>query len=336
MSIFVLRPQACLAFLEAAYAWELNDRAWFQGVLTAALGVWGRPHWACAYEYDVSDPQRPRIGKLTFWGGSRSTQKLLADRIRLRGAAPQVIQLYRTVSMGFGSPVGGVDEEDRRVLEQVQTADYFVINGLDGTGRGCSIGIGAERRDLSASEILVLQQVAAHLASAYRCRLRLRHAKSSAAEGSEAILRPDGRIVDAKGAAQETRAREALGEAARAMERVRHRRRSSDLPTDHWHPRVRTRWTLVDSPESEARRYLLARENQIQPAGLQLLTERERQVVASLAAGKSVKEIAYELGISDATTRVLLSRAYARLGVNSREELFKLKSIRALRGEEGA
>jgi DNA-binding CsgD family transcriptional regulator len=328
-------PQAssCLAFLEAAYAWELDDRAWFNGLATAAVAVWGRPHWTCAYEYDVSDTESPHIGKPTFWGTPRPVQKLLTKRLQVRGLTPEVRHLYRTVTMGFGTPAGGVDEEDKRALAQAQSSDYFVLNGLDGSGKGCAVGIGAERVELTSGEILVLQHMAAHLASAYRCRVRLRQAKSKAVDESEAILRPDGRVLDAKGPAQPSRAREALHDAVRAMEKVRHRRRFSDLPTGHWHPRIRTRWTLVDGPADETQRYLLARENQIQPAGLQLLTERERQVVACLAAGRTTKEIAYELGISNATTRVLLTRAYARLGVNSREELFKLKSIRALRGE---
>lgn len=323
---------ATLGFLEAAYAWERDDAAWFQGVLAAGVKVWGRPHWACAYEYDVSDPSQIHIGKPLFWGASRSVQQIMGERIAIRGAAPEVVYLYRTVSLGFAKPVGGVDDVDRQVLSDAGTSDYFVINGLDGSGRGCAIGLGAERNELRPDEILVLQHLAAHLSSAYRCRTRLRRARALAVEDAEAIVRVDGRVVEARGPAQHATAREALHEAARSMSRVR-RRKSKDLPTEHWRPRVRTRWTLVDSPGRDREQYLLARENQIQPGGLELLTDRERQVVASVAAGRTTKEIAYELGISDATARVLLARAYARLGVKSREELFTLKSIRGLRGE---
>jgi DNA-binding CsgD family transcriptional regulator len=178
----------------------------------------------------------------------------------------------------------------------------------------------------------VFQRLTAHLGSAYRCRRRLRGEKLDAVEGSEAILRPDGRVLDARGPAESTSARTALTDAVRAMERVR-RRRNVDATAEHWRPRIKARWTLVDSPEGDRDRYVLARENQLEPRGLEVLTERERQVVACVAAGRTVKELAYELGISYATARVLLARAYARLGVASREELFGLKSIRGLRGE---
>jgi DNA-binding NarL/FixJ family response regulator len=68
--------------------------------------------------------------------------------------------------------------------------------------------------------------------------------------------------------------------------------------------------------------------------GLSSLTPEmlTRQIVASAATGQSTKEIAYELGISHGTVRVLLARACARLGVASRKALLDLHLIRALRG----
>jgi DNA-binding NarL/FixJ family response regulator len=45
------------------------------------------------------------------------------------------------------------------------------------------------------------------------------------------------------------------------------------------------------------------------------LTKRERQIVALYRLGAHSKLIAFELGLADATVRVLLSRAARRLGV---------------------
>jgi DNA-binding CsgD family transcriptional regulator len=64
--------------------------------------------------------------------------------------------------------------------------------------------------------------------------------------------------------------------------------------------------------------------------GLGLLTQREQQVVLGAASGKSTKEIAFELGISASTARVLLGRACWRLGVRSRAQLLTLPSVKAL------
>jgi DNA-binding NarL/FixJ family response regulator len=44
------------------------------------------------------------------------------------------------------------------------------------------------------------------------------------------------------------------------------------------------------------------------------LTPRERQIVDSVRRGQTHKEIAFELGISDATVRVLYARAMKKLG----------------------
>jgi DNA-binding NarL/FixJ family response regulator len=43
------------------------------------------------------------------------------------------------------------------------------------------------------------------------------------------------------------------------------------------------------------------------------LTPREKQVLALLASGRTPKEVAFELGNSHATVRVLYSRAMAKL-----------------------
>jgi DNA-binding CsgD family transcriptional regulator len=321
-----------LLFLEAAYAWELDEKRWLQGVLDAAVGVWGRPHWAYVCTYDVSDASRCSMSTPVFWGAPPPLRKLFAERITERVSHPDVIQLNRTVSLGFAKPVGGVDQTDREALKQSGTPDMFVLNGLDGTGRGCQIGFGAERTSLLPEEILLLQRLVAHLSSAYRCRRRIHAERTDPVATSEAVLRPDGRVLDARGPATETRAREALTAAARSIERSR-RSHGRESPTTHWHPRIKTRWTLVDGPAEERERCMLARENQLQPQGFDGLTERERQVVVSVATGRSLKEVGYELGISYATARVLLARAYGRLGVTSRDDLLALPSIRALRGE---
>jgi DNA-binding NarL/FixJ family response regulator len=44
------------------------------------------------------------------------------------------------------------------------------------------------------------------------------------------------------------------------------------------------------------------------------LTPRERQIVDSVLGGRTTKEIAFDLGVSDATVRVLYSRAMKKLG----------------------
>ena len=52
------------------------------------------------------------------------------------------------------------------------------------------------------------------------------------------------------------------------------------------------------------------------------LTSREREVVTGLLKGHANKELASELGLSEQTVKNMLSAIYAKLGVQSRTELF--------------
>jgi DNA-binding NarL/FixJ family response regulator len=53
------------------------------------------------------------------------------------------------------------------------------------------------------------------------------------------------------------------------------------------------------------------------PPPAKRLSPRERQVVDLATGGRSQKEIAFELGLADATVRVLHARAMKKLGRSS-------------------
>jgi DNA-binding NarL/FixJ family response regulator len=48
------------------------------------------------------------------------------------------------------------------------------------------------------------------------------------------------------------------------------------------------------------------------------LSPRERQILDLVTGGRSSKEVAFDLGVSDATVRVLYSRAMRKLGRSKR------------------
>jgi DNA-binding NarL/FixJ family response regulator len=56
------------------------------------------------------------------------------------------------------------------------------------------------------------------------------------------------------------------------------------------------------------------------PRGEAPLAPREREVLLLVAAGRTNRQIAFELGISEETVKTLLERAYAKLGVRRRAE----------------
>src|SRR5436309_2026588 len=75
-------------------------------------------------------------------------------------------------------------------------------------------------------------------------------------------------------------------------------------------------WELVAEYGLDGRSYVIIRAKGHASA----LTPRQRQVLARAALGQTNKVIAFELGVSDSTVRVLMARACARLGVKTREE----------------
>jgi DNA-binding NarL/FixJ family response regulator len=93
--------------------------------------------------------------------------------------------------------------------------------------------------------------------------------------------------------------REQLVSAAETLVRIRRRHaRDPARAVAAWKGLVDARWSLVDWFDSDGSSYLLAHRNDGPLAPLELLTERERQVVALAALGLANKMIAYELGIA--------------------------------------
>ena len=68
----------------------------------------------------------------------------------------------------------------------------------------------------------------------------------------------------------------------------------------------------------------MAVENPATAPGPESLTRREREVLAALATGRTTKLIAYELGLSDSTVRVLTRRGMKKLNVTNRREAIAL------------
>jgi DNA-binding NarL/FixJ family response regulator len=147
------------------------------------------------------------------------------------------------------------------------------------------------------------------------------------------VIDENGRMQHAEGAAKKRTPRDALLRAMRRMTSTRRSAPSSDARRDihDWESVTCDRWSLVEYVDTDGKRLMLAVDNRPAPPSLELLSEREREVVLWAAAGHENKVIAYELGLSPSTVRVLLSRAAAKVGARSRAELLekvaKLRSV---------
>ncbi len=320
-------------FLETVYALERDTDEWLTQSLLTLSGLCGREHNYVGFLYDASN-----VEALKVWNVCR-LQRQPPELDAVWGilhsiATPHFVRsTFR--SMLLGSARKSASEFLAPLLEERERnghGDIYCLNGLDPSGYGCVLSIGCRQREfeLQPKQVPLLRRMVTHLCSAYRCRRRL---EAQQPDAVEAILDAEGRVVHAEGAAQSKEARERIASAAAAIEKARtgSQRSRGGEALDGWHPLIDARWTLVDRFEENGRRYVVARENQADAPGFGAFTDRERQIVVHAALGLTNKEIAYTLGISHNTVRVLMARAARRLRVRSRDELLAHPTLRELR-----
>jgi DNA-binding CsgD family transcriptional regulator len=117
-----------------------------------------------------------------------------------------------------------------------------------------------------------------------------------------------------------------LAAAVRAVERARGRLRTMD-PDESialWRGLVAGEWSLVDRCDADGRRFILARRNRPGVPDVKALTQREREVLAFTARGRSNKYTAYALGLSPSTVASHLASAERKLDARSRRDVIAL------------
>jgi DNA-binding CsgD family transcriptional regulator len=320
-----------LAVLEAAYRLDGTESDWLAGVMLAA-----RPMMDAG------------LGTIAFTVHATSLPPAKVDLILVDGVpAPHMRSLVEHMVNGGGrredaSPSGGLpcspcatmssDQPQsvyRQFAEQVGgfgMKDALFLNALDPSGYGCVVAAGLPAPRRLRPEVRQLwTRVAVHVTAGHRLRRRLQAGASAVIE-AEAVLRPTGEVEHATGPAGSRESMARLRATALARERARGQfgRAQPQRALAEWTGLVAARWTLVDQFDRDGDRYLLARRNDVELGGLEVLSERERQAVAYAGLGHSNKLIAYEMGLSASTVGVLLWRASTKLGVSSRAELIAL------------
>jgi DNA-binding CsgD family transcriptional regulator len=277
-----------------------------------------------SFTYDASIPAAFRIRTFVSDGLSDQAASHLLEGIP-RSDANHVRRSFLSLSCGTSSEVPGWHEQ-----KGVDTAardfgirDTLTINGVNPDGHGCAlIGLLSQELRLDLRRRNVLAKIACHLAAAYRLRQSLAAAQHPAG-APVAILSPEGTVHHAEGEASSNAALALLRRSAVSITGARGplRDREPEQAVDEWKGLIAARWTLVDVCEKGGTKYLVARQNRPRTRGPNSLTDREQEVVAFAALGHHNKLIAYNLGISDSTVRVLVARAAKKLGARSRDEL---------------
>lgn len=145
-------------------------------------------------------------------------------------------------------------------------------------------------------------------------------------DAAQAVLEPSGKIQEAKSEATDPDAREALRRAVQHIDRARTRSGRADPngALELWRGLVHGRWSLVETFDSDGRRFFAAQRNDPARGSDHRLSHRERQAVALAGLGWSNAEIAYSLGLAENTVGVYLAQATRKLGVRSRVDLVTL------------
>jgi len=311
-----------MGILEAVYDLHGDDVAWIRRVTNATEVALGQSLGTVGLLYEIDGTNAMRARAVVASRGARGIAQR-AKRVVEEGVNTGYVETsFRVIPAAWASDTPGWEKTSfRRLFEPRGIRDMFGINGVDPTGVAAFIGIAAPKRRTLAHED-TLMRLSAHVATAYRLRRRLR----DTAVASEALLTPAGRVEHAEGEAQLRAARDLLSEATRAIERARGRmrRESPDEAVASWRGLVSARWSLVDRFERDGKRYVVARRNDPRSDGPNVLSTRERQVAMLVVLGHATKLIAYELGLSAATVRVLVARACSKLGVASRRELARV------------
>jgi DNA-binding CsgD family transcriptional regulator len=312
-----------LKVLDAMYQVEQPRAAWLGEVLRVSAAVLSHGAGVGGVLYDISSGTRVDTDLIDGVQISEEWLQSGIDAHRDPRFIPAMLQGYRstlctTLSEHTGDPMlREVIRSEHRLRHGIQ--GQILINGGDSSGKGCCLFIFAKRPlALSAAQRGLFNRLATHLATAYRLQRRLEIPASPV----EAVLTPAGQVAHAELPASEGWAREELTRAVQQREWARSApNTNAESAALVWKGLVEARWTLLDREEADGKRFVLARENAPLTVSSRTLSERERQVVALAALGRSNKLIAYELGLAHSTIRVLLARAAAKLGATSRSDL---------------
>jgi DNA-binding CsgD family transcriptional regulator len=218
-------------------------------------------------------------------------------------------------------------------MHPVGVKDFFGVLSLDPSGH--AIWFGAPMPTLrhpTAREVAIWTRIAAHVTAGARLRRAL--TERPAVVGGEAVLSTAGKLEHAEPGAQGSTTRDVLRHAVLRMDRARSRRgrAKADEALDLWRALIAGRWSLVDRFDSDGRRYLIAHRNDPQVRDPRALSLRERQVLAYMASGDSLKMTAYSLGISMTSVSRHRVAAMKKLGIRTLAEVLALFAKRKMDG----
>jgi DNA-binding CsgD family transcriptional regulator len=319
--------------VEAGYAWNADEAAWLDGLVASCQryevggGVIGYTLRAGAKSTEVMTTRGNADDDVTNRMGDALSS--LPPSVALSVMAPTEFVgncKYRLARLGRTS-AKPVADAATKTMNRIPDAWALVCGDIHSRALMVCFprrGVGSPDEPFPHADSRALGLAGAHLGAALRLRELARPVATDDAE-TEAVMSPAGKVLHATGAATNERMRESLTLAVRASERARKRTRvmAQDDALREWTALVNGRWTILETIESDGKRYVLARRNPLRRPALLDLTADERDVTWLAAHGHSYKYIAYELGIPLSTVAGRLRRAMQKLRIESRADLLR-------------
>lgn len=311
--------------VRAGYRLGGSDADWLDGLLgrVAPLIDHGIPPVAWLHQDTPKSIRRTRFAtsaapevrrwvRLSHWGSDPRLYQMLYRDGRCLGTARR--DMFPCLP----------DEQPKfRVITAGRMHDLLLAAGHTGTGdtvafAAYSVGPIA----LHPAQQRRWRLIGAHLGAALRLR-SVMAGKSLDTGPVEAVLRPDGRLLDARGAAWDGDMLERLRRTARLIEGIRcdARRLTAEETLAAWEALVAGRWSLIEHIDSDERRFLVAVRNDLDYPDPRGLSQRERQVAEYIGMGRSTGEVAYTLGLARSCVTDSSAGAQRKLGLGSRAEL---------------
>jgi DNA-binding CsgD family transcriptional regulator len=319
-----------LALVEAGYRFEPDDDVWMRGIAEAFAALIDDDQGMTVSIYDTSNPDGIRITRTAELRAPATPGDVA--QVSQRVPRSQIARLFPPVPLvGWMSQHFGKTAEGRKVVGMTRRfGEVMGVTCPSVARRGLVLTVFSPEPRTRKVSTTTWIRVGTHLSHAARLRDTLGKGQARIDAGTDgAVLSADGSVVHAEGAARSFDARQALRDAARAVDRARSglRRQDPDAALLSWKGLVEGRWSLVDQFDSDGRRFLVARRNDPAFRRPRALSARERHVAALAAVGHPSKVIAYQLGISTAAAAATLTRALHKLGLHSRAELATVAGV---------
>ena len=327
-----------IAVADAGYSLAADDETWLRGVLEAARPV--LDHGSFVHGW-IIQPEAPRFracAAIRLPEGA-SFEEHVRDR-HPDPSDPELGVMRIPSALVTSSSVWGLEGEPLASKAHFPhgfgLADTIAVTAADPSGIATLlVGALPESGRFSATDQKKWNRVASHLAAALRLRERLRAAPAEASlDAADAVLDPrTRRAVHASSEAESHL--EMIREAAEVLA-ARHGTSDPARLVAAWRALVAGRWSLVDTFDTDQKRFFVLRKNEPAAPGPDLLSPSQRAIAAYVAMGHSNKAIAYHLGLSESAISRSLDQIVRRLGLPSRAALAQLAAALGAHPEGGA